>query len=82
MSRDDCGECSDKQCGRIRFRETWSEGGIYRPGDPIPLNGSRYVAIYPNQNDPPPSPNWALLAAIPGKKGLPVPSVLPVPLDL
>jgi hypothetical protein len=55
--------CEDKKnhcC--IRFREAWSPGSIYCPGDAVPYQGSSYVAIHPNQNDAPPSGNWALIA--------------------
>ncbi len=63
MSREEHCECCGKErdCG-LRFREGWTRGSIYRPGDAVPLVGSSYVAIHPNQNDEPPSPNWALIA--------------------
>jgi hypothetical protein len=64
MSQQDQCECCGKECKcGLRFRETWSAGSIYHPGDAVPFNGSSYVAIHPNQNDPPPSPNWALIAS-------------------
>ena len=47
----------------LALSEAWTPGSIYRPGDAIPYGGSSYVAIHANQNDPPPSPNWALIAA-------------------
>ena len=48
---------------RLHFRESWNSGSIYRPGDAVPYDGSSYVAIHWNQNDPPPSSNWANIAA-------------------
>ena len=56
----DCGDRKEHCC--IRFREAWSAGSIYRPGDAVPYQSSSYVAVYPNQNDSPPSSNWALIA--------------------
>jgi len=56
--------CDDPCCSCcIRFREAWTTGSIYRPGDAVPYNGSSYVAIHWNQNDPPPSANWATIAS-------------------
>jgi hypothetical protein len=56
--------CEDPCCSCcLRFREAWTTGSIYRPGDAVPLNGSSYAAINWNQNDPPPSANWALIAS-------------------
>jgi hypothetical protein len=59
-------ECDDRgghsSCACFCFREAWSPGSIYRPNDAVPYNGSSYVAIHANQNDPPPSQNWALIA--------------------
>jgi hypothetical protein len=59
-------ECDDRggnsSCACFCFRDAWSPGSIYRPNDAVPYNGSSYVAIHANQNDPPPSPNWALIA--------------------
>jgi len=70
-----CNENCTCECHRcdccIRFRETWTAGSIYRPCDAVPYNGSSYAAIHWNQNDPPPSSNWSLLAAKgdPGPEG-------------
>lgn len=56
--------CEERGCEcRIHFREAWTPGSIYRPGDAVPYNGSSYVAIHWNQNDPPPSGNWATIAS-------------------
>lgn len=56
--------CEDPCCSCcIRFREAWTPGSIYRPGDAVPLNGSSYAAIHWNQNDLPPSSNWATIAS-------------------
>ena len=64
MSREERCECCGNEHGCcLRFREGWTPGSIYRPGDAVPLAGSSYIAIHPNQNDKPPSPNWALIAA-------------------
>lgn len=61
--KDNCTcECHRCDCC-IRFREEWNAGSIYRPCDAVPYNGSSYAAIHWNQNDPPPSPNWALIAS-------------------
>jgi hypothetical protein len=58
------GPCEDPCCSCcIRFREAWTAGSIFRPGDAVPYNGSSYAAIHWNQNDPPPSANWALIAS-------------------
>ena len=56
-------KCHEHSCDCIKFREAWSAGSIYRPGEAVPYQGSSYVAIHWNQNDPPPSQNWALIAA-------------------
>jgi hypothetical protein len=56
--------CEDRGCDCcLHFREAWSAGSIYRPGEAVPYNGSSYVALHLNQNDPPPSGNWALIAS-------------------
>jgi hypothetical protein len=56
--------CEDRGCDCcLHFREEWSAGSIYRPGEAVPYNGSSYVAIHWNQNDPPPSSNWAQIAS-------------------
>lgn len=56
--------CEEQGCECcFRFREGWSAGSIYRPGDAVPYNGSSYVALHWNQNDPPPSCNWATIAS-------------------
>src|SRR5215467_2325208 len=57
--------CEDPccRCCCLRFREAWTTGSIFRPCDAVPFNGSSYAAIHWNQNDPPPSPNWALIAS-------------------
>ena len=64
MSREENCKCEDKEhCCCLHFREAWTPGSIYRPGDAVPNNGSSYVAIHWNQNDPPPSANWASIAS-------------------
>jgi hypothetical protein len=61
---DDTNPCEDQGCDCcIRFREAWTPGSIYRTGDAVPYNGSSYVAIHWNQNDPPPSSNWSTIAS-------------------
>jgi hypothetical protein len=56
--------CEDRSCDCcLHFREEWTAGSIYRPGEAVPYNGSSYVAIHWNQNDPPPSGNWAQIAS-------------------
>ncbi len=56
--------CEDRGCDCcLHFREEWTAGSIYRPGEAVPYNGSSYVAIHWNQNDPPPSGNWAQIAS-------------------
>ena len=56
--------CEDRGCDCcLHFREAWTAGSIYRPGEAVPYNGSSYVALHLNQNDPPPSGNWALIAS-------------------
>lgn len=60
---DEESRCEDQGCDCcIRFRDGWSAGSIYRPGNAVPYNGSSYVAIHWNQNDPPASCNWATMA--------------------
>jgi hypothetical protein len=62
-SHNDCDDrCGHSSCACICFRDAWTPGSIYRPNDAVPYNGSSYVAIHANQNDPPPSSNWALIA--------------------
>lgn len=63
MSKHNFQECEEHECECLRFREAWSPGSIYRPGEVVPCQGSSYVAIHWNQSDPPPSQNWALLAS-------------------
>jgi hypothetical protein len=63
MRNADCNEhCNECEC--LRFRDSWSAGSIYKPGDAVPYEGSSYVAIHLNQNDPPPSGNWAMIASV------------------
>ena len=79
MSREERCECCGNEHGCcLRFREGWTPASIYRPGDAVPLAGSSYIAIHPNQNDKPPSPNWALIAAK-GDAGPPGPPDRPAP---
>lgn len=61
MSRDDC--CEDRRCDCFHFRQNWTPGSIYKPGEAVSHEGSSYVAIHLNQGDAPPSPNWVTLAA-------------------
>ena len=63
MSHDEKCKCEEKEWCCLQFREAWSPGSIYRPGDAVPYGGSSYVAIHWNQNDPPPSANWATIAS-------------------
>ena len=64
MSQEEKCKCEDKErCCCLHFREAWTPGSIYRPGDAVPNSGSSYVAIHWNQNDPPPSANWATIAS-------------------
>jgi hypothetical protein len=63
MTRDELPKCEEHKCECLRFREAWTSGSIYRPGDAVPCKGSSYVAIHWNQNDPPPSANWATVAS-------------------
>jgi len=71
MRREHCGEHGADGSECLRFRESWSTGSIYKPGDAVPYEGSSYVALHLNQNDPPPSGNWALIASVgpPGQQG-------------
>jgi hypothetical protein len=62
MSREDCSKCDEPRCECLRFRHDWTPGTIYQTGEAVPRDGSSYVAIHLNQNDPPPSPNWATIA--------------------
>jgi hypothetical protein len=62
-SSDENTPCDDRGCDCLRFRDAWTAGSIYRPGDAVPYQGSSYVAIHWNQNDPPPSANWATIAS-------------------
>lgn len=56
--------CEDRGCDCcLHFREEWTPGSIYRPGEAVPYDGSSYVAIHWNQNDPPPSGNWAQISS-------------------
>lgn len=61
MSRDDC--CEDRRCDCLHFRQNWTQGSIYKPGEAVSYEGSSYAALHLNQNDPPPGPNWATIAA-------------------
>jgi hypothetical protein len=64
MRKSEENPCEERggDCG-ICFRDAWTPGSIYRPGEAVPYGGSSYVAIHWNQNDPPPSPNWATIAS-------------------
>lgn len=62
MSREECSHCGGRSCDCLRFRHEWTPGAIYKPGEAVPRDGSSYVAIHANQNDPPPSQNWAQIA--------------------
>lgn len=62
MTREELPKCEERRCDCLKFREAWTPGSIYRPGDAVPYQGSSYVAIHWNQNDPPPSANWATIA--------------------
>jgi hypothetical protein len=62
-SQHECDDrCGPSGCACFCFRDAWTPGSIYRPNEAVPYDGSSYVATHANQNDPPPSPNWALIA--------------------
>ncbi|MEO8813472.1 MAG: hypothetical protein ABI376_11240 [Caulobacteraceae bacterium] len=63
MSRDDDGCGRGDRRRRLVFRDPWTAGRIYRSGEAVPHERSRYVAPHLNQNDPPPSANRTLVAA-------------------
>jgi hypothetical protein len=44
------------------WRGSWTPANNYAVDDAVTYQGSTYKAVFANQNDPPPSPNWLLLA--------------------
>lgn len=47
----------------VVWRGTWSSLTSYVVNDGVSYLGSSFVAINPSLNDPPPSPNWLVIAA-------------------
>jgi Collagen triple helix repeat (20 copies) len=57
----DTGATGPAGAGMVWFGP-WNSGTMYLATDGVSLNGSSYIAINSNQNDPPPSANWNIIA--------------------
>jgi hypothetical protein len=57
-------ELSWNQAGQpgLVWRGGWTSANNYAPNDAVSYQGGSYKAVFSNSNDPPPSPNWLLLA--------------------
>lgn len=59
----------------VNWLGPWSAATSYVASDGVSYNGSSYIALGPNSNDPPPGTNWSLLAEA-GAAGPPPPDAV------